>query len=233
MTDISVQDDLALLTDVPLDEKKVEEYLLSHPDFFGLHPELLTHLRIPHSERGAVSLVEIQLERLRHRVQELEGNIEGLVSLAAKNSELFSVFSQAQQKLFQTHNIYQALIVLDDLSNQLGLEFSLRLFDSLDEQLFLERRLFDNFRKSRLVARSVYLGRLRKAEGELLFEQPPQLGSFVVLPLGIDSLIGVLSFSSPDGGHFQPEMDTMFVEQLASVLTRLIHHWEYSREVID
>jgi len=107
------------------------------------------------------------------------------------------------------------------------------LFDSLDEQIFLERRLFDNFRKSRLVARSVYLGRLRKTEAELLFEQPPQLGSFVVLPLGVDRMIGVLSFSSPDGGHFQPEMDTMFVEQLASVLTRLIHHWEYSREVID
>jgi hypothetical protein len=233
MTDVSLQDDEALLTDAPLDDKKVAEYLLSHLDFFGLHPDLLTQLRIPHNERGTVSLVEIQLERLRNRVQELEGNIGNLVSLATKNSELFSVFSLAQQKLFQTHNIYQALMVLDDLSNQLGLEFSLRLFDSLDEQIFLERRLFDNFRKSRLVARSVYLGRLRKTEAELLFEQPPQLGSFVVLPLGVDRLIGVLSFSSPDGGHFQPEMDTMFVEQLASVLTRLIHHWEYSREVID
>jgi uncharacterized protein YigA (DUF484 family) len=233
MTDVSLQDDVALLTDAPLDDKKVAEYLLSHLDFFGLHPDLLTQLRIPHNERGTVSLVELQLERLRNRVQELEGNIGNLVSLATKNSELFSVFSQAQQKLFQTHNIYQALIILDDLSNQLGLEFSLRLFDSLDEQIFLERRLFDNFRKSRLVARPVYLGRLRKTEAELLFEQPPQLGSFVVLPLGVDRLIGVLSFSSPDGGHFQPEMDTMFVEQLASVLTRLIHHWEYSREVID
>lgn len=233
MTDVSLQDDEALLTDAPLDDKKVAEYLLSHLDFFGLHPDLLTQLRIPHNERGTVSLVEMQLERLRNRVQELEGNIGNLVSLATKNSELFSVFSQAQQKLFQTHNIYQALMVLDDLSTQLGLEFSLRLFDSLDEQIFLERRLFDNFRKSRLVARSVYLGRLRKTEAELLFEQPPQLGSFVVLPLGVDRMIGVLSFSSPDGGHFQPEMDTMFVEQLASVLTRLIHHWEYSREVID
>jgi uncharacterized protein len=59
MTDASLQDDAALLPDAPLDDKKVAEYLLSHPDFFGSNSELLTHLRIPHSERGAVSLVEI------------------------------------------------------------------------------------------------------------------------------------------------------------------------------
>ncbi|WP_152557169.1 DUF484 family protein, partial [Photobacterium sanctipauli] len=44
---------------------------------------------------------------------------------------------------------------------------------------------------------------------------------------------GVLSFASVDGGHFQPEMDTLFVEQLAHVLARLIHHWEYTREVLE
>ncbi|MDX1303937.1 DUF484 family protein [Photobacterium sp.] len=233
MTDVSQRDELPVATDLPLNDDVVAEYLLSNPDFFARQPDLLTQLRIPHSERGAVSLVEVQLDRLRHRVHDLEGNIASLVSLATTNSELFTVFSKAQQQLFQTHNIYQALGVLGELSEKLQLDFSLRLFDSQDKQLFLDRKMFDSFRLSRLSHRSVYLGRLRKSESELLFEQPPQLGSFVVLPLGENYQIGVLSFACPDGGHFQPDMDTLFVEQLGLILTRLIHHWEYSREVIN
>ncbi|MGF1785427.1 DUF484 family protein [Photobacterium swingsii] len=238
MTDVSQLDELTeAVSETPLSDKlhdeAVAEYLLSHPDFFLRQPDLLAYLHIPQSERGVVSMVEIQLERLRHRVNELEGNIARLVDIAAKNSDLHALFSQAQVKLFQTHNIYQALLVLDELTTDLNLEYSLRLFDSMDEQLFLDRRDFESFRVSHLSRRSVYLGRLRKKESELLFEQPPQLGSFVVLPLGFERPIGVLSFSSADGGHFQPNMDTLFVEQLALIISRLISHWEYSREVIE
>ncbi|OAN19172.1 hypothetical protein A3K86_00620 [Photobacterium jeanii] len=238
MTDVSQLDELDIETPATplsdeLNDDTVAEYLLSHPDFFLRQPDLLAYLQVPQSERGVVSLVEIQLERLRHRVGELEGNITRLVDIAAKNSDLHALFSQAQVKLFQTHNIYQALLVLDELTEALNLDYSLRLFDSLDEQLFLERREFDSFRASHLVRRNVYLGRLRKKESEMLFDAPPHLGSFLVMPLGFERPIGVLSFVSADGGHFQPNMDTLFVEQLALIIARLISHWEYTREVID
>lgn len=233
MTDVSQLGELALVADTPLTDQDVAEFLLSNPDFFTRQPELLTQLHVTHSERGVVSLVEIQLERLRHRVRDLEGEINTLVSAAGKNSELFEIFARAQQQLFQTHNIYQALVILEELSSQLRLDFSLRLFDSFDDNLFLDRKAFESFRVAHLSQRSVYMGRLRKQESGLLFSQPPHLGSYVVLPLGIEHPIGVLSFASADGGHFQPAMDTLFVEQLALVLTRLIHHWEYTREVID
>ncbi|PSW13080.1 DUF484 domain-containing protein [Photobacterium sanctipauli] len=234
MTDVYQFDALSPAQTTELSEQDVADFLQAHPDFFIRHPDLLTRIQVHHADRGVVSLVDIQLERLRAQVGELEGKMADLVSAAAKNSQLFDIFAQAQQQLFQTHNIYQALLVLEELAEQLGLEVSLRLFDSLDEQLFLDRREFEGMRRSRLVSRPVYLGRLRKQESELLFEQPPHLGSFVVLPLGGNERpIGVLSFASVDGGHFQPEMDTLFVEQLAHVLARLIHHWEYTREVLE
>ncbi|WP_299019905.1 DUF484 family protein [uncultured Photobacterium sp.] len=233
MTDVSQLDELPMMADTPLTDQDVAEYLLNNPDFFNRQSDLLNQLHVSHSERGVVSLVEIQLDRLRHRVRELEGEISSLISAAGKNSELFEIFARAQQKMFQTHNIYQALVILEELSSQLGLDFSVRLFDSLDDNLFLKRKAFETFRVAHLGNRSVYLGRLRKQESELLFHEPPHLGSFVVLPLGIDRPIGVLSFASHDGGHFQPSMDTLFVEQLALVLTRLIDHWEYTHEVID
>lgn len=233
MTDVSQLDELPMAADIPLTDQTVAEFLLNNPDFFTRQPELLTQLHVSHRERGVVSLVEIQLERLRHRVRDLEDEISDLVTAAGQNSELFDIFARSQQQLFQTHNIYQALVILEELGSQLQLDVSLRLFDSLDDKLFLDRKAFECFRVAHLSQRPVYLGRLRKQESELLFQQPPQLGSFVVLPLGIDHQIGVLSFASVNGGHFQPAMDTLFVEQLALVLTRLIHHWEYSREVID
>ncbi|MGF1701048.1 DUF484 family protein [Photobacterium makurazakiensis] len=234
MTDVYQFDELSPAPQTELTEQEVANFLQATPDFFIRHPDLLTRIQVHHTDRGVVSLVDIQLERLRDQVTELEGKMADLVGAAAKNSQLFDVFSQAQQQLFQTHNIYQALLVLDDLAMKLELDVSLRLFDSLDEQLLLDRREFEGLRRSRLVSRPVYLGRLRKQESDLLFEQPPHLGSFVVLPLGgSERPIGVLSFACADGGHFQPEMDTLFVEQLALVLTRLIHHWEYSREVIE
>lgn len=223
------------MTEAPpmLTEQEVTDFLQANPDFFIRQSDLLTRIQVHHSERGVVSLVDIQLERLRQQVTELEGKIQGLMSAAEKNSQLFDIFARAQLQLFQTHNIYQACGVLETLAEQLGLEVGLRLFDSMDDNLYLERRSFEHFRCARLTARPVYLGRLRKQESELLFDHPPHLGSFVVVPLGSERLIGVLSFASVDGGHFQPEMDTLFVEQLAVVLTRLIHHWEYSREVIE
>jgi uncharacterized protein YigA (DUF484 family) len=233
MTDVSQLGELPVVADTPLSDQDVAEFLLDNPDFFTRQPELLTQLRVSHSERGAVSLVEIQLERLRGRVRELEGEITTLVTAAGKNSELFEIFARAQQQLFQTHNIYQALVIIEELSSQLQLDFSLKLFDSFDDNLYLERKAFESFRVAHLSHRPVYMGRLRKQESELLFNHPPHLGSYVVLPLGIEHPIGILSFVSTDGGHFQPAMDTLFVEQLALVLTRLIHHWEYTREVID
>ncbi|QUJ67415.1 DUF484 family protein [Photobacterium sp. GJ3] len=218
----------------PLNPESVVAFLAQHPDFFLHQPELLEQLRLPHAERGTVSLVERQMARLRDKVTTLEKQIDTMMSVAASNSALFNTFARAQQQLFQTHNIYQALSVLTTLATELELSISVRLFDSLDNDLYLSRQAFEGFRRARLNAQHVYLGRLRKVESELLFNQPPQLGSFVVLPLGDpERPDGILSFASRDGGHFQPDMDTLFVEQLASVLARLIRHWEYSREVIE
>ncbi|GAL07764.1 protein of unknown function DUF484 [Photobacterium aphoticum] len=109
----------------------------------------------------------------------------------------------------------------------------MRLFDSLDEDIFMPRQDFDEFRRSHLASRPVYLGRLRKLERERLFEQAPPLGSFLVMQIGQERPIGMLAFASADGGHFQPDMDTLFVEQLATLLARLTHHWEYTREVME
>ncbi|WP_318419371.1 DUF484 family protein [Photobacterium leiognathi] len=216
-----------------LNEQTVLTYLRNNPTFFSHQAEWLSEVRIPHQSRGTVSLVDIQLERLRLRIAELEQQQATLLANATKSGELSVMFSNAQIQLLQCHNIYQVLTIVEALAEQLQLSACLRLFDTDDELLYLARHRFNDFYRSRLVQDRPYLGRLRRPEAELLFAHPPQLGSFIVLPLGRSAANGVLSFASADGGHFQPEMDTLFVEQLATTISHLIEHWQYTREVID
>ena len=84
---------------------------------------------------------------------------------------------------------------------------------------------YQRFATNHLNGKSAYLGRMRKADRELLFgdnTRAPEMGSYVVLPLHKQSLQGILAFSSSDGGHFQPHMDTLFLRHLALVLSHLI-----------
>jgi uncharacterized protein YigA (DUF484 family) len=49
----------------------------------------------------------------------------------------------------------------------------------------------------------------------------PEMGSYVVLPLVKQQTLGVLAFSSEEGGHFQPDMDTLFLRHLSLVVAHL------------
>jgi uncharacterized protein YigA (DUF484 family) len=100
-----------------------------------------------------------------------------------------------------------------------------RLLESESSYYSLAKESYLRFSTNHLNGKEAYLGRMRKADRELLFgdnHRAPEMGSYVVLPLKRKSLQGVLAFSSTDGGHFQPHMDTLFLRHLALVLSHLI-----------
>lgn len=59
MTDSLIQEKDLLAAHV------IGEYLQDHPEFFQQYPQLLNSLRLPHQQRGSVSLIERQLELQR------------------------------------------------------------------------------------------------------------------------------------------------------------------------
>ncbi|MDP5190157.1 DUF484 family protein, partial [Rheinheimera baltica] len=65
----------------------VYDYLQDHPEFFQQYPQLLANLRLPHQQRGSVSLVERQLELQREKIQALEDDITRLMSVARQNEQ--------------------------------------------------------------------------------------------------------------------------------------------------
>lgn len=63
-----------------MNETKVVEHLLSDPDFFLRHPDLLEQLTLPHPVNGKViSLLEYQVCLLRESANKYRGDRKSVV----------------------------------------------------------------------------------------------------------------------------------------------------------
>ena len=125
MTDVTAStpaNEVPLHEEPMVDEQQVVDYLLANPQFFIHHPQILSTIRLPHQERGAVSLVERQQELLRNKVQVLEEEITTLMSIARQNEGIFLTFSQLYLQLLSSDDeatLYD--VMLETLSEKLGL----------------------------------------------------------------------------------------------------------------
>ncbi|KIE18915.1 3',5'-cyclic-nucleotide phosphodiesterase [Vibrio sinaloensis] len=208
-----------------LTEEVIAEYLRDNPDFFLSRRELVDRLALPHQEQGTVSLVHVQLNRQRQRIEELEEDITSLMSLAKSNDQTFHEFMALQEQILKCDSLLSVVKAIEEMAKSLGLVAYVRLLESESSYYSLAKESYLRFATNHLNGKEAYLGRMRKADRELLFSdnhRAPEMGSYVVLPLKRKSLQGVLAFSSTDGGHFQPHMDTLFLRHLALVLSHLI-----------
>lgn len=183
---------------------------------------MVDKLKFHLEERGTVSLVDIQLKKLRNRVAELEEEITKLMEIGAKNDKLFRLIAKVQSDLIVATNLKQAQHAIDDLCTGLELSGSIRLFKHENPNFSLAENEFIALKQARFGHSDKFLGRLRKAESGLFFKHSVELGSVALIPIGN---AGVLAFSSLDGGHFQPNMDTLFLEQLATVIDSSLNIW--------
>lgn len=203
----------------------VAEYLRDNPDFFLQRRDLVDRLALPNHEQGAVSLVHVQLNRQRQRIEELEEEITTLMSLAANNDRTFHEFMALQEQILKCETLYEVVRAIESKAIELGLVAHIKLLECDVCKYHIARDQYQRFATNHLNGKPAYLGRMRKADRDTLFNaetQVPELGSYVVLPLSRNTVQGVLAFSSEDGGHFQPHMDTLFLRHLALVFSHLI-----------
>lgn len=203
----------------------VAEYLRDNPDFFIHRRELVDRLALPVQEQGAVSLVHVQMNRQRQRIEELEEEITALMSLAKSNDQTFHEFMDLQEQILRGDALLSVIKAIEEKAKSLGLVAYVRLVDSESSYYSLDKTNYQRFTTNHLNGKDSYLGRMRKVDRELLLgenSRAPEMGSYVVLPLHNKGLQGILAFSSSDGGHFQPHMDTLFLRHLALVLSHLI-----------
>ena len=196
----------------------VYDYLQDHPEFFQQYPQLLSSLRLPHQQRGSVSLVERQLELQREKIQALEDDITRLMSVARHNEQIFLAFNQLQAQLYQADNLQQAEASLQQFTAAMPQVQACRLVRFSNEpanqpfQLLLSRRLNQQ---------GVYLGRLNKEEQQGLFE--PHIHSVALILISSPQQpLALLAFGSEQDDHFQPAMDKLFIGHLATILAQLL-----------
>ncbi len=207
-----------------LDDSQIAEYLLAQPHFFERQRNLLEQLRLPHEQRGSVSLVEVKLDHQRQRIYELEDEITELMTVAGENERIFRVYMDLMPRLFECASVSELeSCIRSTLQQQLRVQ-AVRLV--LDPRTYPSAtspagEQLERLYRERMASQLVYLGRLGKEEKLRLF-QDSLVNSCALIRLGAKGEQGLLAFGSADGSHYGSGMDTLLINQLADVLALLL-----------
>ena len=196
----------------------VYDYLQQHPEFFQQHPQLLASMRLPHQQRGSVSLVERQLELQREKIQALEDDITRLMSIARHNEQIFLAFNQLQAGLYQAKTLADAESSLQQFTAAMPQVSECRLIRLTDAQAAAQ---FQLLLSRRLNADGVYLGRLNKEEQQGIFASHIHSVALLLIQ-NAGQPLALLAFGSEQDDHFQPAMDKLFIGHLALILAQLL-----------
>ena len=207
------------LDKLQLDSELVRDYLQQNPDFFVEHSDLVTQLRIPHASHGAVSLLEKRQEIQRAKIMKMEEELTILMGHARQNEVIFRAISDMYIALVGCRSVAALEEAVDGVcKNQLYLA-QFRLLQPEDQAyLHLQAKLAGN---------TCYLGRLAPEVMETVFDGKAQSVALVELNYERDDdecIFGIAAFASASAQHFQPSMDTLFIEELGRLLSRHAVH---------
>ncbi|ABR75316.1 DUF484 family protein [Actinobacillus succinogenes] len=226
-------------------EQEIVKYLKNHPHFFDRHLELLDTLQIPHQQKGTLSLVEMQLERQRAKIKELERELAVFEGLAHQNQDIFLGLMPLQQQLSHTEHFLDGVRKINDWARQYDLQQAkILLFqdhwiktDEVPEQYWVDRKAFEIIRLERMGLKNIYLGELSGKEKSLLFlpEELP-IGSLACCLLGTSSnrhhASALLLFTSRDAAQFYQGQNTAFLKHLIDIVDLHLHRWLMNREKV-
>lgn len=205
--------------ELELDEDLVRAYLEQNPDFFVNHADLVTQLRIPHASHGAVSLLEKRQEIQRAKIIKMEEELSILMGHARQNEIIFRAISDMYIALVGCKSVAALEQAVDKVCQEQLYLAQFRLLQPEDEAyIHLQAKLAGN---------NSYLGRLAPEVMETVFEGRAQSVALVELNYELDDtevIFGIAAFASASAQHFQPSMDTLFIDELGRVLSRHAVH---------
>ncbi|GAA0856412.1 DUF484 family protein [Aliiglaciecola litoralis] len=200
--------------------KDVIDYLEQNPDFFAVYPELAERLTIPHQQKGSVSLVELQSDQLRKKNRALSHKLNQLISIAKQNEEIYRIYADLNVQLLTCRFFTEVQDLLEDIMcHKLKMSaVTLKSFTGAHALPEIQRKLFI---EKRFKKECFFFGRLSQHEKQLLFGNT-NVESVALMLLGDKGELGILAVGSRDGGHFNPDMDTLLITQLQQFLNILL-----------
>lgn len=212
-----------------ISEREIADYLHKHPDFFNRHQELLMEMTLPHPQNGqAISLVERQVGALREQKQQLRDQLQQLTLAARTNEQLMGRFQTLVLNLIDSDSLGDAVEYIRDALREDfhadAVELLLLDCDGQPHSISSDDSRLKAF-STIMDARSTVCGHLRPEQLELLFGKGSNdIASAVVIPLcdgESEHCLGILGIGSIDANRYHPEMGTMFVNHLGSVMNRI------------
>ncbi len=216
-------------------EKTVVKYLRDNPDFFERHLDLLADMILPHSEQGAISLIERQVQILREQKDTSRKKLNTLVSNAQTNERLNEQINQLILALLDARDLDD---VLDIVQSRLSKDFNadtvvVRLFNTGHPAMASRPEIVDwsepvlgAFEKI-IKERRPACGRLKPGQLESLFsDEAGHIGSAALIPLveseNSKTCYGMLAIGSHEQDRFRADMGTHFLSQIGKILARVL-----------
>ena len=216
-----------------IDDDRIAEHLVAHPDFFERHASVLARLRLPH-QRGsaAVSLVERQVLVLREKNNDLEQRLHELIENGRTNDVTTARMHKLTRRLIRARDLAG---VVASLETSLREEFGASRWVALITETSLpgiagfanqhvrvvargapELRIFETFFENAR-PRS---GQIRDTQREYLFGgDGSPVGSSALIPLGERASLGLLAIGSHDTERFLPTMSTDFLVRIGELVS--------------
>ncbi len=199
-------------------EQQVVEYLRKHPNFFDVHTELLSGLRLSHRQSGnSVSLIERQVKVLREQNRELKNHLQELISIARDNDDLSQRLNSLIIALLAVKNRAELVSLLEE---RLHKDFAADVISLHFREADIEpdwQELYDA-----VAIESVKCGHTAEQNKQLLFgEMAEGIDSLALISLGEH---GLLAIGSHDREHFHTALATDYLKQLAAVIKVTLTH---------
>lgn len=224
-------------------ELGVSQYLATHPDFFSRHPHLLENLHIPHAVQGAVSLLERQVQLLRHQKAQLEVQLQYLLEVGRENERRLHGLHQIALRLFGQTQIEPLLHELALLLVEYfhAAYIAIRLEDRFHHDpergahcylpipgtvappgvLFVPAKdpVLAGF-KSFIQAGQAVCGAPRPEMLQAIYDTwAERVHSSALVPLHAPGVQGILAIGSADPKRFRPELSSLFLTYLGRLIS--------------
>jgi uncharacterized protein YigA (DUF484 family) len=222
---------------VTITADQIAAYLQDHLDFFEQHPRLVRELKIPTDNGVAISLVEVQLRKLREQIRLLERENDHMIETARINSVLFEKTRSLVLSLLDARDLDDLSVVLDEklghgfdipvvkllLSDQFVVSDSLTLIHRVEAASLAEGGSLTQAVSNQ----ESWVGRLTTDRRTVLFgDDSDTVQSCAAQLLVRGHTYGLLALGHNDPTHFQSNQDTLFLdhigEALAMILPRLL-----------
>lgn len=211
---------------ISLTDEMVAEYIKQHLDFFVRHDDILQMIRIQHNSGKAISLIEYQLNRLRSSNQELQKQLNQLLSVARDNDQLFEKSRRLMLALLEADSLETLVAALEDsLRHDFKIDYvSFILFS--EKPLAAGRFCAIDEAQSKLgtliTNHKITTGQFREDALAFLFNETNKVKSAALVPLKNNGTLGILALGSQDQYRYQRETGTLFLQHIGDILCRIL-----------